>query len=425
MTGNFDEVLDPARLAALRRLGLLDSPAEAAFDQLGALAAKLLHSPIALVSLVDDRRQFFKSCQGLREPWASWRDTPLSHSFCQHVLTTDEPLIIDDARFDPRFIGNPAIEDLGMVAYLGIPLKLNSGEVLGSFCVIDHEPRRWTAEEVEIMSTLAASVMTEIELRSEIRHKDSAFEEVERLNQQLREKTASLETAKGELEAFSHSVLHDLQAPLRSLDSFTGLLRDRFQTEMSQVGQSYLQGIVEATGRMQKILAGLQTLARLAKARMEISETDLTATAKNVLAELQRSAPERNAVVDIEDGLKASADSRLIQIAFENLLGNAWKFTSKTPNARIEMGASTEGDERVYWVRDNGAGFDEAQLAKLFVPFKRLHSQQEFPGTGIGLATVKRIIQRHQGRVWAESEPGKGATFYFTLGNPDRPIGGS
>jgi light-regulated signal transduction histidine kinase (bacteriophytochrome) len=245
------------------------------------------------------------------------------------------------------------------------------------------------------------------------------------LNQQLREKTASLETAKGELEAFSHSVLHDLQAPLRSLDSFTGLLRDRFQTEMSQVGQSYLQGIVEATGRMQKILAGLQTLARLAKARMEISETDLTATAKNVLAELQRSAPERNAVVDIEDGLKASADSRLIQIAFENLLGNAWKFTSKTPNARIEMGASTEGDERVYWVRDNGAGFDEAQLAKLFVPFKRLHSQQEFPGTGIGLATVKRIIQRHQGRVWAESEPGKGATFYFTLGNPDRPIGGS
>src|SRR5262245_28839231 len=135
------EVFNPARLAALRRLGLLDTPAEQAFDRLGAVAAKILKSPIALVTLVDDSRQFFKSCRGLPEPWATWRTTPLSHSFCQHVLATNKPLIIRDARKEPLFANNLAIRDLNFIAYLGIPLVLATGEVIGSFCVVDHQPR--------------------------------------------------------------------------------------------------------------------------------------------------------------------------------------------------------------------------------------------------------------------------------------------
>jgi PAS domain S-box-containing protein len=157
-----------ARIAALRRTGLLDSPTEASFDRLTRLASRLIGAPVALVSLVGEDRQFFKSCVGLPEPWASRRETPLSHSFCQHVIGTAEPLIIEDAREHPLVLDNLAIRDLSVVAYAGIPLVTSDGHTLGSFCVIDSEPRQWTAEEVEILSELAASVMTEIELRTAV-----------------------------------------------------------------------------------------------------------------------------------------------------------------------------------------------------------------------------------------------------------------
>ena len=174
-------VRDPKRLAALRALGLLDTPAEAAFDRLAQLAARLLQAPIALVSLVDEDRQFFKSCLGLPEPWASWRETPLSHSFCQHVVATRAPLIIGDARTHPEFRDNLAIRDLGAVAYLGIPLTLPNGHTVGSFCVLDSVPRTWTAPEIETVRDFAASVMSEIELhavrgRLEVRIQEQAGE---------------------------------------------------------------------------------------------------------------------------------------------------------------------------------------------------------------------------------------------------------
>lgn len=416
MVGEFiQKVLSPARLAALRRLGLLDSPAEGAFDRLGALAAKVLKSPVALVTLVDDNRQFFKSCRGLPEPWASWRKTPLSHSFCRHVLATAKPLVVNDARIDPRFADNLAIRDLGVVAYLGIPLEMTTGEVLGSFCVIDHVPRIWTDDEIETLSTLTASVMTEIELRSEIRYKKAALEEVATLNGQLSERTRSLETARKDLEAFTYSISHDLRSPLSTVLTFSHFLREEGSAAMNPECLDYLNRISNGAERIQRILEGLTTLGGMAQAKMRIEEVDLSAIAENILGAVQTSAPERKVTIHIEPGLKAQADRHLMQVGLENLLCNAWKFTSKTAKARIEVGAMMHGGEQVYFVRDNGAGFKEAETSKLFMPFERMHSQQEFAGTGLGLATVKRIIERHQGRIWAESEPGQGATFYFTL----------
>jgi len=226
MTSLPDAVLNPARLAALRRLGLMDSPAEAAFDRLGALAAKILHTPIALVSLIGDTRQFFKSCIGLPEPWASWRETPLSHSFCKHVVANSAPLIINDARVDPMFHNHPATRDLGIVAYMGIPLRLGTGEVLGSFCVIDSQPRVWKGEEEQTMGALADCVITEIELRSEILHRQAAVEEVRVLNNELRSKAADLERTNTELEVFTYSISHDLRSPMRILNVFSGLLSE-------------------------------------------------------------------------------------------------------------------------------------------------------------------------------------------------------
>ena len=158
-------VRDPARLAALQRTLLLDSPAEPAFDRLTHLAARILHVPIALVSLVDHERQFFKSAVGLPEPWASLRQTPLSHSFCQHEIVTGKPLIVVDARQDPQLCDNPAIPDLHVVAYAGIPLLTADGYAIGSFCAIDSEPREWTADDVASLRDLAAAAITEIELR--------------------------------------------------------------------------------------------------------------------------------------------------------------------------------------------------------------------------------------------------------------------
>ena len=162
--GSPDAVHDPGRLDALRRVGLLDTPREEAYDRLTRLAAKLLGAPVALISLVDDERQFFKSCLGLEEPWASARETPLSHSFCQYAVAEGEPLVIEDAREHPLVQDNLAIRDLNVVAYAGIPLIRPGGEALGTLCVIDHKPRVWTKDQLDILTDLAASVLSEIEL---------------------------------------------------------------------------------------------------------------------------------------------------------------------------------------------------------------------------------------------------------------------
>jgi signal transduction histidine kinase len=192
-----------ARLAALRATALLDTPAEHAFDRLTRLAARLLRAPIALVSLVDEDRQFFKSCVGLPEPWASLRGTPISHSFCQHAVALARPLVIEDARTHPLVRDNPAIHDLGVIAYAGIPLATADGAVLGSFCVIDAVPRRWSADEVATLADLAASVMTELELRTALRRAEEA-----------RAEAAAATRAKDDLLAF---VTHELRTPLTGI----------------------------------------------------------------------------------------------------------------------------------------------------------------------------------------------------------------
>ncbi|HEX5221953.1 MAG TPA: ATP-binding protein [Verrucomicrobiae bacterium] len=421
MVGDFiQEVFNPARLAALRRLGLLDTPAEQAFDRLGALAAKILKSPIALVTLMDDTRQFFKSCRGLPEPWSIWRYTPLSHSFCKHLLTTDRPLIIPDARKNPLFAHNLAVRDLKVIAYLGVPLILNTGEVIGSFCVIDHEPRDWTDDDVSTLSVLAASVMTEIELRSEILYKRAALKRTEELNSELSEKATQLEALTADLEAFNRSLFHDLRSPVSSVVAFTQLLRESAAGPMSAESLRFLDRIEMSGQRMERILDGLTTLFGATQTPLRIRNVDLTGMAEQILETLRASAPDREVTIQIERDLQARGDTQLLQVALENLLHNAWKFTSKMTHACIEVGQQPSEDGQVFFVRDNGAGFDPALGRKLFVPFERLHSSRDFTGSGIGLATVKRIIDRHGGRIWAEGAPGKGAIFYFTL-NANEP----
>ncbi len=247
----------------------------------------------------------------------------------------------------------------------------------------------------------------------------SYTEKLKRLDEEraeeLRRKTVELEVLNKELEAFSYAVSHDLRAPLRSINGFSKALLDDYIDVLDAEGRDYLQRVRKATKRMAEIIDELLALSRVTRTEMHREKVDLSNMVHEVLTELQESQPERQVEFIVAPGLVADGDARLLSLVFDNLLGNAWKFTGNKSNAQIEFGVTWKGIDRVFFVRDNGAGFNMEYVNKLFGAFQRLHSPEEFPGVGVGLATVKRIINRHGGRVWAEGEVDKGATFYFTL----------
>ncbi len=236
---------------------------------------------------------------------------------------------------------------------------------------------------------------------------------------------ALVEAANADLESFAYSVAHDLRAPLRSMDGFSQALQEEHSSQLDEQGQEYLNRIRRASRTMGQLIDDLLGLSRVIRTDIHKERIDLSELAENICLELKKSQPDRPVEFKIAPGLLVSADQRLIKIALENLLGNAWKFTSRLPMATIELGANPINNQWVFFIRDNGAGFNMAYANKLFKPFQRLHSQKEFPGTGIGLATVERIIHRHDGKIWTEGAVGKGATFYFTLGEShSKVIGG-
>ena len=237
------------------------------------------------------------------------------------------------------------------------------------------------------------------------------------LEQRVRDRTLQLEATNKELEAFSYSVSHDLRAPLRAIDGYARILQECYRATMTDEMHDYLRRISEATHSMGRLIDDLLKLSRLTTGDIYRRPVNLSALANAIATQLHQSQPERNVSFVIAADLHAEGDERLLHIALENLLGNAWKFTAKIPTAQIEFGclSGSVPDAPVYYVRDNGAGFDMQYASKLFGPFQRLHPATEFPGTGVGLAIVQRIIRRHGGQVWAESTPGQGATFYFTL----------
>jgi len=249
---------------------------------------------------------------------------------------------------------------------------------------------------------------------SQVKEREDAEEEVVKLNKELERHISELEELNVDLESFSYSVSHDLRSPLLVIQGFSQLLAEDYAETLGNKGADFLQRIVASSTRMSQIIDSLLTLSQVAREEIHDEEVDLSEMASTVAVELSKSTPKNHVEVIIEKGVKARGDARLLRIVMENLLGNAWKYTSKQPNPRIEFGMLKENDESIiYYVRDNGVGFDMAYKDKLFMPFERLHSRDEYPGTGVGLATVKRIVHRHGGRVWAESGVGDGAVFYF------------
>ena len=266
---------------------------------------------------------------------------------------------------------------------------------------------------------LALRVLPLRALTGAMRSLELASAEISKLNegleQKVRARTVELTAANEELEAFAYTVSHDLRAPLRSMDGFGQALLEDCADKLDAKGRDYVKRIRGASQTMARLIDDILKLSRVTRAQIEPSEVDLSGLAQATARELRQIDSDRQVVFDIAPGVVANGDAQLLRQVFNNLLDNAWKFTTKNPRACIEFGVTDHEGEPAYYVRDDGAGFDMAYADKLFEPFQRLHSATEFAGSGIGLATVARIIRRHGGRVWAESEIGRGATVYFTL----------
>jgi PAS domain S-box-containing protein len=249
----------------------------------------------------------------------------------------------------------------------------------------------------------------------DITERKKAQDKIVLLNETLGLRNQELTTVNKELETFSYSVSHDLRAPLRAIDGFGLALLEDCAHALPEEGKDQLQRIRAATVRMGHLIDDMLRLARIARSEVSRDDVDVSQLAQEVISQLKASEPGREVTADIAPNLKAIADRHLLRAVFENLLGNAWKFTSKRTDARIEVGATESDTETVFFVRDNGSGFDMRYADKLFGVFQRLHSDREYTGTGVGLATVQRIIHKHGGRIWAEAAVGQGATFYFFL----------
>jgi len=282
---------------------------------------------------------------------------------------------------------------------------------------------RWICAQGRVYRAPGGKPVRMMGVVSDVTERKQVLHDLERHRQELSRSNSGLTAANKELEAFSYSVSHDLRAPLRTIDGFSHALLEDSGDKLDDASKSHLNRIRAATQRMGMLIDDLLNLSRLSRTTMHVQNVDISGIARSIADDLQKSDPDRHIAMRIEDGLTATADPGLLRAVLENLLNNAWKFTSKRPFAHIEFGQAQGNGTAAFFVRDDGAGFNPAYADRLFGAFQRLHSTNEFAGTGVGLATVQRIINRHGGRIWAESAVGEGATFYFTLGEkPDQGV---
>lgn len=333
------------------------------------------------------------------------RRFPMHSCISGWAMLNRRSAVIEDIYADPR-IPVDAYRPTFVKSLAMVPIRPDAP--IGAIGNYWAHPHRATAEEVQLLEALANSTsiaLENIQLYSE-------------LEQRVAERTAELVAANRELEAFSFAVSHDLRAPLRHIRGFSNVLLEEWSDKLDQEGQDHLRRVTRSAQHMENVIESLLTLSRTARAPVRREQVNLSAVAAEIMSEFTLLDPEREVEFVCAADLSVSGDPELLRLVMQNLLSNAWKFTAYQERPRIEFGCNGgDGDDVHYYVRDNGIGFDMTRADKLFTPFQRLHNQSEVAGTGVGLATVQRIIQRHGGRIWANATPREGACFYFTLAN--------
>jgi signal transduction histidine kinase len=335
---------------------------------------------------------------------------PMNSCISGWAMLNRQPAVIEDIYADDR-IPHDAYRPTFVKSLVMVPIR--RVEPIGAIGTYWARRRKATPEEVSLLQALADSAsiaMEAMDVFTNLEHR------VTERTAELKRRSNELEVLNRELEAFSDSVAHDLRAPLITIDGFAQILLETAHEQLDETARGHFAQIQSSVGRMHRLIGDLLGLSKIVRAPMERSAVDLSVVAGEIAQRLQSSDPGRRGEFAITRGLVAEGDAGLLRIVLENLLANAWKFTSRREVARISFGATVdESGQATYFVRDNGAGFDPRYAGKLFAPFQRCHAQSEFPGTGVGLATVQRIVHRHGGEIWAEAQVDRGAAFFFTL----------
>jgi signal transduction histidine kinase len=387
---------------SVKELGLLDRVDEDSFDHLTELASNILGVPVSLVSIIDkpNNRQFFKSIEGLQEPWLSRGETPLSHSFCQHVAYDNAPLIVENAPEHERVKDNLAIPNLGVMAYLGVPIHDPQGRAIGALCAIDSNPKKWSDDDLATLKKLGLCVDDAIRLRSALK---------------------SSEAIREDQTDFTYAMSHDIKAPILTLKMLLSELGPLFEANSDEHAE-FLQKALQTTERMEQKTTDILKYAYMGRERQELEDVNLNELASEVISDLSGLIHASNAHITVGEMPTIVSNGYYMRLLFQNLLSNALKFQPPGQSPVIDIRSENDVFENTIHITDNGIGVDEKYQDQIFKLFGRLHTQKDFPGTGLGLALSAKVVSYLNGEISVKSTVGKGTTFSIVLPIQDKDL---
>ncbi|MDI1226760.1 MAG: ATP-binding protein [bacterium] len=400
------------RLKELKKLFVLDTPAEESIDQLVQLAAKICDTPIALVSLVDRDRQWFKSRIGLAAS-----ETPRELAFCAHaILKPDEPLIVEDTLNDIRFYDNPLVlNDPKIRFYAGSPLNTLTGFALGTLCVIDSIPKKLTELQIESLQVLSRQVMFQLELRHALKFSFEALEALDGIQSEKERQIRALQDSNSRLEEYASLTAHDIKEPLRLISRFSTLIANKYSQALGLEGLSYFSKITEAAIRTQKMVENILDYSCIDYSPTDneiISVKDIIQTTLENLTDAREDA---HAKIIYDQMPEVNVSPSHLTRVFQNLISNAIKYSKTNVSPHVNISVEELENNWRFSVGDNGVGINANDLDKIFSPFVRVHTSDQIKGAGLGLAVCKSIVENWKGSIWATSKMGEGSTFYFTI----------